>query len=98
MGEQLTAKTLDGSSAFGCTAVLKGTGMKYKIALIRSEEGYAASVPGPPALGDADVRDPAREYLDCLTKLGSHDWSGVEGPHPSTGAVCKDLTPRETVD
>lgn len=41
---------------------------------------------------------PVLEYLDCLNKVGSYDWSKFPGEKPSTSEVCKDLTSRETVD
>ena len=57
--------------------------MKYKIALVRSEEGYAASVPGLPGCWSqgtteeealANIQDAIREYLDVVQEqLGDAD-------------------------
>ena len=52
--------------------------MKYKIALISSEEGYAVSVPGLPGCWSqgstedealANIRDAIREYLQVVDEL-----------------------------
>lgn len=52
--------------------------MKYKIALIPSEEGYAVSVPGLPGCWSqgsteaealANIRDAIREYLQVVDEL-----------------------------
>lgn len=52
--------------------------MKYKIALIPSEEGYAASVPGLPGCWSqgsteiealANIREAIREYLQVVNEL-----------------------------
>ncbi len=52
--------------------------MKYKIALIPSDEGYAASVPGLPGCWSqgsteaevlANIRDAIREYLEVVDEL-----------------------------
>lgn len=52
--------------------------MKYKIALIPSEEGYAVSVPGLPGCWSqgstedevlANIRDAIREYLKVVDEL-----------------------------
>ncbi len=52
--------------------------MKYKVALIPSEEGYAASVPGLPGCWSqgsteaealSDIRDAIREYLKVVDEL-----------------------------
>jgi predicted RNase H-like HicB family nuclease len=52
--------------------------MKYKIALIPSEEGYAVSVPGLPGCWSqgsteaealANIRDAIREYLEVVDEL-----------------------------
>ncbi len=49
--------------------------MKYKIALVQSEEGYAASVPGLPGCWSqgsteeealANIRDAIQEYLEVV--------------------------------
>ena len=57
--------------------------MKYKIALVRSEEGYAASVPGLPGCWShgtteeealANIQDAIRQYLDVVQEqLGDAD-------------------------
>ncbi len=52
--------------------------MKYKVRLERSDEGWAASVPGLPGCwsqGDTEeealtnIRDAVREYLDTVSDL-----------------------------
>ena len=52
--------------------------MKYKVALIPSEEGYAVSVPGLPGCWSqgsteaealSDIRDAIREYLQVVDEL-----------------------------
>ena len=52
--------------------------MKYKIALIPSDEGYAASVPGLPGCWSqgpteaealANIQDAIREYLQVVDEL-----------------------------
>ena len=52
--------------------------MKYKVALIPSEEGYAASVPGLPGCRSqgsteaealSNIRDASREYLQVVDEL-----------------------------
>jgi predicted RNase H-like HicB family nuclease len=52
--------------------------MKYKVALIESEEGFSVSVPGLPgccsqgateAEALANIADAIREYLDVMTEL-----------------------------
>ena len=51
--------------------------MKYKIALIRSEEGYAVSVPGLPGCWSqgsteaealSNIRDAIREYVEVVAE------------------------------
>ena len=53
----------------------KGGRVRYKVALVRSEEGYSASVPGLPGCWSqgnteeealANVRQAIREYLDVV--------------------------------
>lgn len=52
--------------------------MKYKVALIPSEEGYAVSVPGLPGCWSqgsteaealSDIREAIREYLQVVDEL-----------------------------
>ncbi len=52
--------------------------MKYKIALMSSEEGYAVSVPGLPGCWSqgsteaealSNIRDAIREYLEVVDEL-----------------------------
>jgi len=57
--------------------------MKYKIALVRSEEGFAVSVPGLPGCWSqgttevealANIREAIREYLEVVQEqLGDAD-------------------------
>ena len=53
----------------------KGGRVRYKVALVRSEEGYSASVPGLPGCWSqgkteaealANIRQAIREYLDVV--------------------------------
>jgi predicted RNase H-like HicB family nuclease len=62
--------------------------MKYKVALVHSEEGYAASVPGLPGCWSqgktedealANIREAIREYLEVVSEqLGEAEIREIE--------------------
>jgi hypothetical protein len=40
---------------------------------------------------------PVLQYLDCVQKIATYDWSKFPGEKPSSSEVCKELTSRVAV-